>query len=255
MNGRNLILYLALKYNGDWELMYEAIKNREPLNTKDVVETAEKFEGNYVTLLDKEYPTYFKKYYKPPFILFYKGDFSLLYNQKNLAVVGSRTPSQYGIDATKYLLKDLDEGTVIVSGLAKGIDAIAHRCALDGGLKTIGVLGCGINYVYPSENAKLYKDIEENGLLISEYPDVVAPNASNFPVRNRLIAYISKLVLVTEGKEYSGTSCTVSHALNSGKTVLAVPFEILNNESVITNDLIKSGAGLVRNSNDINAEF
>jgi DNA processing protein len=126
---------------------------------------------------------------------------------------------------------------------------------MNNGLKTVAFLGCGINYIYPAENFKLYKDIEENGLIVSEYPDMVQPDKENFPFRNRLIAGISSGVLAIEGKNRSGTSTTVSSAAAFGKTVMAIPTQITDENDSLCNLLIRDGATLVTCGQDVNEEI
>jgi DNA processing protein len=255
MESRKILLYLSLKYNGDWEKIARSIRARESFTAEQVEALTSQCKENYITIIDEDFPEIFKKMTRTPFVLYYKGDITLLSNPKILGIVGTRTPSQYGIDVTKKIVRELKEDIVVVSGLAKGIDCVAHNECLKTNKKTIAFLGCGINNIYPVENHQLYKDIEENGLLISEYPDMVQPDKSHFPVRNRLIAGVSKGVLITEGKSKSGTSVTLSQALLYGRDVYAVPHPILGEKDNLCNDIIRDGAIVVRCGQDINEDF
>lgn len=247
-----ILVYLSIVHDGDWNKIYNSILQKEPVDKNVVISVVSSLDCNYVTILDNNYPICLKSIYKPPFVLFYKGNYSLLDNdKKRIAVIGSRLNSEYGKVATEEICKDLirKENVVIISGCAKGIDSIAHNCCLDNNGKTIGVLGNGINVIYPKENDKLYKSIISNGLLISEYPPDVMPIKDNFPNRNRIIAGLSEGIVVVEAKEKSGTMNTVSHALEDGKQIFCVP-ERYDAKSGC-NKLIKEGAKLVENANDI----
>lgn len=205
-----------------------------------------------VTILDDEYPKKLRNINNPPCLLYCKGDIKCL-NDNSIAVVGSRKATDYGKWCANKLTGELAKrGITIVSGLAYGIDSIAHRTALDNNVKTIGVIGSGINIIYPIKNEKLYKDIEENdGLIISEYPFDSAPISANFPNRNRIISGLSCGVLIIEAQDKSGTLITASHALEQGKDVFCVPGNINSIFSVGTNKLIRDGAKLVIDVNDI----
>ena len=196
-----------------------------------------------------------KNCFSPPFVIYYKGNKNLLYDKNILAVIGSREPTKYGIDATKKVLNELLdlENITIVSGLAKGIDAIAHQISLNHKQNTIAVLGCGLDVYYPKENFILYKDIEENGLLISEFPLGIGPDKKNFPQRNRIIAALAKSVLVCDALIVSGTQNTIRHALELDKNILAIPHPIFNES--FCNKLIKEGATPILCGKDIIEEF
>jgi hypothetical protein len=161
MNSKEVLGYLSIKHSGDWVKVYNSIKAKESISTAEVEQVISECKNNFITILDEEYPEFLKNIYRPPLVLFYKGDISLLKEKRLLAVVGTREPSSYGVFATEKIISELDKNIVIVSGLARGIDATAHKYAMNNGLKTVAFLGCGINYIYPAENFKLYKDIEE----------------------------------------------------------------------------------------------
>jgi DNA processing protein len=246
-----VLVYLSIIHNGEWNKIYQDILEKRPIDKNEIIETVKNHNISYITLLDKRYPTSLKTIFKPPFVIFYKGNIELLNSpKKKIAVIGSREHSEYGKKSTESICKDLSkENIIVVSGLAKGIDSIAHQATIDNNGSTIAVLGNGLNVIYPKENEMLYKEIEEKGLIISEYPLNVMPNSANFPKRNRIIAGISDGVLVIEAKEKSGTMNTVSHALEDGKQIFCVPERNFSNSGC--NKLIKEGAKLVENCKDI----
>lgn len=251
----DILVYLSVINNGNWNLIYQNILEKRPINKEDVKKEIEKLNVKWITLLSKNYPSFLKSTFKPPFVLFYEGDINLLSeDSKRIAVIGSRFNSQYGLKTTQKICKGLLEKNItIVSGLAKGIDGIAHNSCLDNNGKTIAVIGNGLNVIYPKENQKLYERIKENGLIISEYPPNTMPNPSNFPTRNRIIAAISDGILVIEAKEKSGTMNTVAHALEDGKQIFCVPERCDENSGC--NKLIKEGAKLVETATDILEEL
>lgn len=169
-----------------------------------------------------------------------------------VAVIGSRKCSEYGLMAARVFSKPLAEaGVVIVSGMARGVDSMAHRGALSGGGKTIAVLGCGVDIVYPAENRELRNEIVSNGAVISEYPPGLSPRPAFFPARNRIISGLSQGVLVTEAGKKSGTLITVTQATEQGREVFAVPGNISSRLSDGTNNLIRDGATPVSDYTDI----
>jgi DNA processing protein len=203
-----------------------------------------------VSILSSDYPLSLLQIDDPPPFLYVKG--SLVAEELAVAVVGSRRSSDYGRMVTEKLSRELaEQGVTIVSGLARGVDTAAHRGALKGGGRTIGVLGCGIDVVYPSENAQLSVEIESNGAVISEFPMGTAPLAENFPRRNRIVSGLSKGVLVVEAAEGSGSLITARLALDQGRDVFAVPGSIVSKVSRGTNLLIRDGAKLVLSVEDI----
>jgi DNA processing protein len=200
---------------------------------------------------DLDYPEGFRQLADPPFLFFAAGDLSLL-ESPSVAVVGTRRPSSYGRDAAAALCRGLVQaGYTIVSGMASGIDAAAHQAALEAGGTTIGVLGTGIERVYPAENRSLYREVRERGLLLTEFAPGEEPKAGNFPRRNRLIAALSFGVVVVEMAARSGARHTVDAALELGREVFAVPGPIGSEVSTGTNQLIKQGAAVVTAIDDI----
>jgi DNA processing protein len=208
-----------------------------------------------VTADDDVYPPAFRTLPDPPVVLYALGDVHLL-NDPGVGVVGTRVPTDYGCRAAAGLSRELARaGYSIVSGMAKGIDAVAQAAALDAGGATVGVLGHGIDNVYPPENRRLFRRVRERGLLISELPPGEQPLAGNFPRRNRLIAALSAGVLVVEMGEKSGARHTVDYALELGKEVFAVPGPIGSPTSAGTNQLLKDGARLVTSARDVLEEL
>lgn len=209
-----------------------------------------------VTCFDEEYPKKLKNIRGAPYVLYYKGNISVA-NNLSIAVVGSRKATSYGKWIAEKLSRELSElGVTIISGLATGIDTIAHKTAIKYNAKTIGVIGCGINIVYPKNNESLYNDIVNfDGAVISEYTFGMQPMPYNFPDRNRIISGLSDGVLVVEAQEKSGTLITAGHGANQGKEIFAVPGNIDSLYSKGTNALIKDGAKIVTCIDDIIEEI
>lgn len=252
MNARHLILYLAVKFNGNWENILNFIKNKEPVDVDEVEKLANDFKGEYITLVDEEYPKNLQASRRPPFILFYKGDISILsLREKNfLSVIGSRNCSDYAKNTISKIINELPNDIIIVSGMAKGIDGVAHLSALNSKKKTIAILGSGIDYIYPSENKYLYERIiKEGGLILSEYPLNSEPEPNNFLFRNRLIACLCNSLLVGESYGRSGSKSTVTYAVEEGKDIGCLPFPA--NENSNCNQYIKEGCFLIENKDDV----
>lgn len=231
MMDRNELISISYYYSGDYNKILKAINNKE---TVPIVELP-----NAITIFDDIYPKSFLNLRYPPLVLYYKGKIELL-NSDCIGIVGSRVACEYSLKVTELLVKNNLDKT-IVSGLAKGIDACAHQNAL----KTIGVLGCGIDYIYPSCNYKLFKDIENNGLLISEYPKMCKPLGYHFPFRNRIIAALSEKIYIMQSSLKSGTMTTINEALELGKEVRVLPYDIFNEFGINNNKLINEGAMMI----------
>ena len=244
---RNILVSLALKYKGEWDKIFDAIKAKETPD-EELVEEASQTKA--ITLLDPEYPNELKQCYKPPLVLFYKGDISLLQHKGgSVAYVGSRDATPYGTNTAREICSGLvKKGYAIVSGLARGIDSKALAFALEGEGKAIAVLGSGIDNCYPKDCRPLYDALAEKGLIISEYPKDTPPTAEAFPFRNRIVAGLPKAVIVGEASRHSGTMVTVSYALSYNKDVGAVPFRA--GEDSECNLLIKDGAFMIENADD-----
>jgi len=208
-----------------------------------------------VPLTDPRYSAHLKEIYDPPPMLFARGRVELL-GRLGVAVVGTRRPSPYGIAAATRLAGDLaNAGLVIVSGMARGIDSAAHKAALDSGGDTIAVFGCGVDELYPAENRKLSEQIAERGLVLSDFPMGTPPSPQNFPMRNRIVSGLSLGVLVVEGGQYSGSAITAKLAADQSREVFAIPGNITSKVSWGPNLLIKQGAKLVQEWNDVVVEL
>jgi DNA processing protein len=208
-----------------------------------------------VTISDGRYPQVLRDIFDPPIMLFARGRVELL-ESLSLGVVGTRRPTAYGLAVGERLCTDLAHaGLTIVSGMARGIDSCAHKATLEAGGDTIAVLGCGVDVVYPAENRKLAGDIVARGLLVSEFPMGTTAFPQNFPIRNRIISGLSAGVLVLEGAQYSGSAITAKLAIDQGREVFAVPGNITSKLSWGPNLLIKQGAKLVQDWNDVISEL
>ena len=208
-----------------------------------------------VSFWDEDFPANLKEIYDPPAMLFVRGTL----NEGDccaVAVVGTRRPTEYGRTATLELVGGLAaRGVPIVSGMARGIDSVAHQGALKVGGRTMAVLGCGVDVVYPPENGKLAEEIVAHGAIISEYPMGTPPEAENFPRRNRIISGMSLGTIVVEAGEKSGALLTAKYALDQNREVFAVPGDISRRKSRGTNRLIKDGAKLVESVEDVLQEL
>ena len=251
MTHRSILIYLSLKSRGEWTLIRKHLLDKDlEINYDKTDDIEKKLKFKTVTIFDENYPDVFKKIGNPPFVLYYYGDLSLLNNaRKRISVVGSREYSKYGEKMTREIVTDLPNDYVVISGLAKGIDAIAHESAIASGKRTVAILGSGIDYCYPRENLDLYKLIKRDHLIISEYPFGYLPETHHFPFRNRLVAALGDGLLVTDAHRRSGTTFTIDCALAIGKTVMCVPH--LSNTNSACNLMIKCGAYLVENHEDI----
>lgn len=222
---------------------------------RDILSYADKISVHTVFCSDDLYPEKLKNLSKPPALLYCIGDLSLL-DTPSVAVVGSRRASNYGAEVTECFVREFASSEItVVSGMAEGIDACAHRSAINHGGKTVAVLGCGVDRIYPTINEDIYSKLCLCGLVVSEYPLSSKPQRGNFPERNRLIIGLSDCLLVAEAGEKSGTMITVDHALEQGKTVYAVPGSIFSYSGKGVNRLIKSGCAVATEPADVLEEF
>lgn len=204
-----------------------------------------------VSRLHPDYPKPLQDIYLPPSVLYLRGRFPVD-TERAVAVVGSRRPTRYGMDAAFMIGRELSaSGITVVSGLARGIDARAHEGALEADGPVIGVLGCGVDVVYPGEHAKLYERIAERGCLISEYVPGTRPLPGNFPVRNRIISGLCRATAVVEAGAKSGALITAEHALEQGRDVYAVPGSIFSAACEGSNRLLQDGAALLLKASDV----
>ncbi len=229
------------------------LASREKIDIHKLANQWEKHDIKICSFADVEYPALLRHIFNPPMIIYYRGRLPVTENL--IALVGSRRASAYGKNAAKMLAADLAAaGVWVVSGGARGIDSAAHQGAILTG-HTIAVLGCGVDVVYPPENAKLLASITEKGCIISEYAPGTPPHASHFPARNRIINGVARGVIVVEAAEKSGALITADFALEEGRDVFAVPGSIFSDCSKGTHRLIKQGAKLIDSASDIFNEY
>ena len=204
---------------------------------------------------EPEYPQSLLQIYDPPVMLYLRGDPQIL-NLPSLGIVGTRKPTLYGSQMAERLGRDLAaRGVVIVSGMARGIDAIGHQGAMAVNGRAIGILGTGIDVCYPKENKKLYEKVLERGAILSEFPLGTYPAPENFPMRNRIVAGMPLGIVVVEGAQYSGSLITARLAMEFGREVFGVPGNVTQPVSFAPNQLIKQGAKLVTNAEDVIEEL
>lgn len=230
----------------------EQVKNPLTPAAREVVASVRE---STITIADDDYPPLLREIIDPPLALHVRGDVSILANL-SVAIVGSRRATPYGINAAQQLARQLGtRGVTIVSGLARGIDAAAHEAALDAGAPTIGVLGTGIDVVYPRNHRALFRRVEEAGAIVTELPPSTPPRRENFPVRNRIISGLSKGTVIVEATSRSGSLITARMAAEQGRDVFAVPGSIFSDKAEGTHRLIQYGAKLVHDADDVLEEL
>jgi len=237
------------------EMALSIEKGRDVINVEEDLEGMDKLGVSLINFQDPLYPSNLRTIFNPPFLFYLRGQLKKE-DVDALAIVGTRRATTYGKLVARRMARELGrEGITIVSGMARGIDTAAHQGALEVGARTIAVLGCGIDVVYPPENRELMEEIVEKGAVISEFPLRTLPDAPNFPQRNRIISGLSKGVLVAEAPQKSGALITADFALEQGREVFAVPGQINSPNSQGVNRLIKEGAKLVESTEDILEEL
>jgi DNA processing protein len=236
------------------EVLDDLLSAKSAERAREEWSRAEELGVRIIDILDPAYPPLLREIYDPPIILYIRGqrwDPDL----PQVAIVGTRRPTGYGLNCGERLAEDLAKrGVAITSGLARGIDASAHRGALRGGV-TYAVFGSGLDFVYPKENRKLAQNVEENGAILSEFPLGTPPSPQNFPIRNRIIAGMALGVMVIEAAEYSGSLITVRLGLESGREIFAVPGNVTSPKSFGPHLLIRQGAKLVTSWEDVVEEL
>lgn len=231
------------------------VENRKKIDISRQIELIEKNKVGLIPLNSAFYPAVLKSIFDPPLILFVKGEL-LPQDYFSIAIVGTRMASFYGRTMAEKLSRELaGSGFTIVSGGARGIDTFSHKSALKAKGRTIAVLGCGLDIAYPPENKELFAEIAEQGALVSEFPLCAAPNRQNFPMRNRIISGLSLGVVVVEAPLKSGALITVTHAVDQGREVFSVPGKADSFISKGTNQLLREGAKLVENADDVVEEL
>nr|WP_244660378.1 DNA-processing protein DprA [Erysipelothrix sp. strain 2 (EsS2-7-Brazil)] len=240
-NVRNYLKNLAIHLRGDYSSICRFIHEGKRVPSYE-------YQGNYICYGDRDYPKCFYELDDPPFVIFYEGNLSLLHS-RCIAVVGSRTPSKYALRMTELFVRNVREHYTIVSGLAYGIDIMAHRCALD--FQSIAVVGCGLDICYPFKHREVFDVMKQKHLVISEYPIGVHPQKHYFPFRNRLIAALSQSIYVMSALARSGTMHTVNEALKLNRRVVCLPHNLDDISGVGCNLLIQEGAEVLTNLEDL----
>ena len=208
---------------------------------------------NLCSIFEEDYPPILKEINSPPMFFYYRG--KLEPRAERIGIVGSRENTPYGQGVALELGRELAAaGLTVVSGAARGIDTFAHSGALKTG-RTVAVLGSGINYIFPRENRKLYEQIAERGVVMSEFPPQMTPTQGTFPMRNRIIAGLCRGVIVVEAGEKSGALITTTYAADYGRDVFAIPGQIYAEKSKGCNELIRDGATLIKNAQDVLNEY
>lgn len=258
----NIVNYWEM--NGEWpslELMAKIAGCRNQtlfmeryirIDDKVLMEEFKEFDS--ISIMDPEYPEELLWMHNPPVLLFYSGNIDLLKHPK-IAVVGSRSCSRTGIQSVEKIINELNNELIVVSGLAKGIDAVAHYAAIRNGGKTIGVIGTGLDVFYPRSNKQLQKYMSGSHLVLTEYGPGQSPQKHHFPERNRIIAGLSRAVIVAEARMRSGSLITCERAMEEGRDVFAIPGSILDGRSDGCHHLIQEGAKLVTSGKDVLDEF
>ena len=233
------------------DVRQQLINGRSHAPLAQELELIQQHQCHIVTINDDAYPPLLKQINDPPVLLYIIGAFPLQ-NAPSIAIVGSRSPTEYGKTISQQLSHQLAErGITVVSGFARGIDTCVHRGALEAGGRTIAVFGCGLSIIYPAANRALAAEIVESGALISEFPMTMPPRGNNFPRRNRVISGLTLGTLVVEASERSGSLITAGHAAEQGREVFAVPGQIFSGVSRGTHSLINQGATLINSVDDL----
>ena len=242
--------FLRLKFLDDSEMT--RLSNKSVDGIEGFLEVLSNNNVKVVTIDMPEYPQILKYSFTPPYVLYCRGKFINLNDFIAISVVGTRKPSSYGVNVVNDMAYKLAcEGIIVVSGMAFGIDSLAHKAALKAGMPTVAILGCGINRVYPPAHADLMCEIMKTGMVISEYPPNTEPMKHHFPERNRIIGAISAGTVVIEATIDSGSLITANLASEMGRDVFAVPGDINSLNSMGTNDLIKEGAQLITSIDEV----
>lgn len=237
------------------EVAKKIVEGRKRIDLERHIKLIEKNNVTLIPLNSEYYPANLKSIFDPPLVLFVKGEI-LPQDYFSIAIVGTRLASFYGRTMSEKLSRELTEkGFTIVSGGARGIDTFSHQAALRAKGRTLAVLGCGLDITYPPDNKKLFEEIAQKGAMISEFPLFTKPDKGNFPMRNRIISGLSLGVVVIEAPHRSGALITVTHANEQGREVFSVPGHADNFVSKGTNQLLREGAKLVENADDIIEEL
>ena len=248
MEARNILISLAIKYNGDWHKIYATLQDKKHIpELKEVEETVSSLGDDIkaLTILDKEYPASMRESTRPPFVLFYKGDISLIQNE-NIATVYGRRNEYRDYEAVYNAVDNITtaakekNGVVLTSG-SQGISTMTRKMAISKDVKNIVVLAGGFNEVYPSENKELFNEVvEKGGLVMTEYSPKTLPERDHFPERMRIMSWLGKKTVVVDASQMSGTAVGVQFALSYGKDILVVPGPSFDDS--LNNRLLEQGA-------------
>ena len=230
----------------------QVVEERKRIDPDIEMERVESANARLITFGSAAFPPLLREIPSPPAVLYIKGGFTEQDLTRTIAIVGTRRISPYGRQITSLLAADLAAaGLTVISGLAFGVDGAAHRATLDAGGRTIAVLGTGIDIVYPAKHRRLAEEVAESGAVVTEFPPGTKPAGENFPQRNRIISGLSVATLVTEAPAKSGALITASFANHQGRDVLAAPGDVFSVNSAGCNALIRDGAAMARNSDDV----
>lgn len=233
------------------KLTKRLIQVREDVSLEQVLEEIHRQEIKILTWDDEDYPNRLREIPQSPPVLYVRGDYTME-DEWAVAIVGTRRFTSYGRQVAERVASTLARsGVTIISGLARGVDGIAHRAALEAGGRTIAILGNGVDHIYPPEHRSLAKDIIKQGAIMSTYPLGTPPDGSNFPPRNRIISGLSKAIIVVEAGKRSGALITANYAVEQGREVFSVPGNIYAPKSIGTNQLIKKGAHPLLDPQDV----
>lgn len=236
------LLYYSLKYQGDYFKIKKAIFNQESWRKLNYL-------GNYLSILDKNYPSALKRLKQAPYIIYYYGDLTLL-NKPLVSVVGSSVTTYYGLKLTDIIVRQVTKQQVVVSGLRKGIETRVHLSALKNG-KSIAILAGGINYIYPKDNYDLYQRLKKQHLILSEFPGFSKPTQSTFQAQVRIIVALGESLIVTQAHKYSSCFFSVDQALEQGKSIYSIPYQLDDKSGSGCNYLLELGALYFKIENDL----
>lgn len=234
---REVLARYAMEAQGDWSETARMIRTGAPVPSVLI-------QDSYLTIFDEAYPTSLRQLRFPPWVLFYQGNLDLL-KQSGMTVVGSRNMNEYARSMTQAVTARLSDRFVIISGLAKGVDACAHSEAISHQGKTIGVIGSGLKTHYPSVNERLYRRMAVDQLILSEYPWQVGVRREHFPWRNRILAALGQAVIVTQANVRSGTMLTVNEAITLSKDIYCIPYPTGDESGSGCDLLIQQGANIL----------
>lgn len=251
---KDILLFLSVLHQGDWKGIYADIKRKRSVTQEEVHQAYKEVKSQFLTILDPEYPSGLTQVMNPPFLLYYYGNLSLLNQKYRLTCVGTRTPTLYQSETTYRFVKEMEEKcenqTVIVSGMALGLDSSALRGAMEQNAPIISVIGSGIDDPYPKKNKDIYDYcVSQKGLVLSEYPGKVKAQPKNFVFRNRILVGLSQGIYIGGGKNRSGTSATVAMGLDYGKNIYALPCNVTGDD--LSNEIIRDGAKPILSSDDL----